>query len=393
MPPIAVAQLAEERIVHALLLGLAATGQADVELRVRAAVALLPEERSERRRAAAARLDRGRSPQPPAARRAKRLRALAERWLPAAALVALAVVLLRISTESPSAVADPLESVLAQHVRAGERAGPRRYSMLIERDSPQGLVPIRGIVDIAPGAGRRPDGSGVRGGRFLVRLLGAESPGLPAPSGGTKGGGGRWLDRPAWTAFGFDGDRFWYVPDEGPVRVGPSKSVIEDANHLRGLVSWLVVERALEQLVEGSSERRAGSLPGTPYSMSVEELRDGQRRYALRREESHSAAPILTSLRPSEVVFVAGAHDRVVSVFDAYWPDDDSGRSRHPARLKHLRFELLRDQVPPPEWSWFSHAAHHGPEREVIEAMHASPPEERRPERPWASFSRGAERP
>ena len=275
----------------------------------------------------------------------RRITALAARILPVVALIAVAAILLRVSTQSSSAIADPLERVVAEHVKAGDKAGPRRYSILIERDTPQGLVPLRGTVDIAPGGGRRPDGSMLRGGRFLVRL-----------------GGG---DRGPRVAFGFDGESFWYVPEEGPVRTGPSKAVIEDANQLRGLVGWLVVERALRQLQPEPSE--ASSPAGGPlFELDVDELDGGMRRHTLRRRDDRGPHNAWPAFRPSEVVFEAGATDRVVSTFDAYWPDDESGRSRHPGRIKHLRFELLRDQVPPPEWDWFSHTRHHDAEREVV---------------------------
>lgn len=372
--------LADERVVHGLLCGMGKGARARIDSNVASAMAQLSvrprrQPASERAHSAPGELRSTAS---------RRLRSLIARALPALALVALILVLGQVSMPSQQAVADPLEQVVRDHVKAGDKAGPRRYAMLLERDTPQGPMPMRGLVDIAPGPGRKSDGTPGRGGRFLVRF--------PGPEHGPFGPKG---ERRARVAFGFDGERFWHMPEQGPVRVGTSKSVIEDGNQLRGLVSWLIVERALQQLQADGSGRRDGKLSGPPFTLETEDLEDGRRRHTLRRNpDARQGEGAWAAMRPSEVVFVAGANDRVVSELDAYWPEDATGRSRHPARIRHLRFELLRDQVPPREGSWFSHEAHHDGTRTVVEVEDAggSPPGRGPGSSGRSMRSRGAER-
>lgn len=302
----ALAALADECVVHGLLRVLAPGEAAAIERRVIEAVNAIPLESASA--STRARIAPGRS---------ARHRAWLSRVLPVLALVLISLFLARIATTTtPMAVAD-LPSVL----EGMNKAGPRRYSVTIERDGSGPGAVREGTVDLGPG------------GRFVVRL------GLP--------------NRAPAQISGFDGERYWIVPPQGPVWLSRSRELLARRGELRDTTEMLIVSRLLRKLESG-------------YDVSIDPVRqeDGTLRFTAQR------SPKATVRRgePTTVQFDAREEDRVVTRLEATWAPPPSDGARPPGlpgrRPKRLSFELL--DVPAPSGAWFRPETHIDPDREII---------------------------
>lgn len=320
--------LADERIVHGLLRTLSTPSRMALDRSVVDAVAMLPADRSARprgRRAPDAR---------PMRRTRSWLRSLA-RFAPALGLVLVTIVLAQLANQTtPTA-----DAAFDRVVKAATKAGPRRYSLRIEHATDGPGAPMqRGIVDIAPG------------GRFLVRF-------------GHVG-------RDPSNAFGFDGTNYWLVGPKGPVRVGRSEKLLARRGQLGEVTDLLVVDRLLKRLGTGyhiTSEQLHGDAEGDEVVTRFTAVRSAEPA----RTEADGLADTRRTPRwrgrgpgPTEVVFEVRGTDRVVTRLDATWPTQSPQRGAG-HRIAKLHFNLMGDQVPPPERGWFAHRMHHAADRLV----------------------------
>jgi len=321
--------LADERVVHGLLRVLAPGEAAAIERRVVEAVIAIPIDGSiskPRARVAPAQVAPARViPARVIQGRTARHRAWLASMVPALALVVISLFLARIATTTtPVAIAD-LPSVL----EGMNKAGPRRYSVSIERDGTGPGAMREGTVDIGPG------------GRFVARL------GLP--------------NRAPAQISGFDGERYWIVPPQGPVWISRSRELLARRGELRDSTEMLIVGRLLRKLESG-------------YDVSIDPVRqeDGTLRFTARRN------PEISGRRgePTLVVFEARENDRVVMRLEATWTfkaptpapalADESPRLPGLAgrRPKRLAFTLL--ESPAPSGAWFRPETHIDPDRAFV---------------------------
>jgi hypothetical protein len=360
-------RLVDERVVHGLLRALAPSAQPTVDRCVVEAMDRIPQDRPGRAR--------GRSgparPDDRGPHRHWRLGWMGSvaRALPAVALVAVTLALAQIaSSTTPSA-----DAAFNRVVKATTTAGPRRYALTVEHDADApGQSTQRAIVDIAPR------------GRFLVRF-------------GHVG-------RDPSNAFGFDGTSFWLVGPKGPVRISSNDRLLARRGQLGEVTDLLVVDRLLNRLGAGyritsepldgddgmvrftavrivdETPKRAGSGsegessrdPGLVVGHGV--ARDPGTAGPPGRGRGHMQGWRGRGPGPQEVVFEARRDDRVVTRLDATWAPPPSGAKPLPMRIARMRFELMSDQVPPPEAAWFGHRMHHAADRDVVDEQEGRDP-------------------
>lgn len=335
----ALARLADERIVHGVLLTMTPGARRAIEHGITTALNRLerdlerelaegtPAAPRDARRRTAPTVDAA----PPLHRHHRRMIALA-RLMPITILAVAFLLFAQFVVQNPSAEAAAAAS-LEGVVRAAERAGPRRYLMTLERDAPPPHATRRGIVDIGPQ------------GRFLVRF------GPP--------------QRPPVEAFGFDGEHYWIFSRNGPVRRSADDRLLSMRSDLGEVTSLLIVDRLLHRL------RR-------DYNIVVEEIGAEGGARVTRFTAVHRIPPGERAARspgPDEVVFETNGASRLVTRLKANWlPMADRPL---PHRIREMRFELLGDDAPPRARNWFEHRRHLDEPREVIDDP-MPPPRRRR---------------
>lgn len=206
-------------------------------------------------------------------------------------------------------------AALTQIVEAGRDAPFRRYGFFMERQGPEGPLPARrGELDIG------------EEGRFVCRI---------------EGNAGR-----AATTIGFDGEQYWLVPPNGPVRVGGAPGPIAKVTEIEGDIERLMLEPMLEELHRHYDVRFATD--------AGPEAGEGPIRLLAVRRHGRPHR------RPDRVQLEARRGDLAITRFHATWD-----RRTGPQRMIGLDLRLL--DAPPPEPGWYAHNAHHDAGRPVIE--------------------------